>query len=164
MEYPRFLVLEASSYQEDAYPVAACWSISDGQLKDVLIRPEQEWLKSDSSNEDSQVISRQQLELTGESALDVVRELSEDVEKQQVYVSEPYLYRHWLGSLYGAFGAEVPFEMAPLSDLFFMPDNELEEELENLSSNLLLDLRVPEERVRTLLELYARLRDSGAIE
>ncbi len=164
MEYPRFLVLEASSYEDDAYPVAACWSISDGQLKDVLIRPEQEWIKSDASNEDSQVIPRQQLELTGESALDVVRELSEDVDKQQVYVSEPFLYRQWLSTLYGSFSAEVPFDMVPLSDLFFMSGPELEEELENLSNNLLLDLRVPEERVRTLLELYVRLRNSGAIE
>ncbi len=164
MEYPRFLVLEASSYEEGAYPIAACWSISDGQLKDVLIRPEQEWLKDDASNEDSQVIPRQQLELTGESALDVVRELSEDVDKQQVYVIEPFLYRQWLGTLYGAFAAEVPFDMVPLSDLFFMSGPELEEELENLSNNLLLDLRVPEERVRTLLELYVRLRDSGAIK
>ena len=164
MEYPRFLVLEASSYEDDAYPVAACWSISDGQLKDVLIRPEQEWIKSDASNEDSQVIPRQQLELTGESALDVVRELSEDVDKQQVYVSEPFLYRQWLSTLYGSFAAEVPFDMVPLSDLFFMSEPELEEELENLSNNLLLDLRVPEERVRTLLELYVRLRASGAIK
>jgi hypothetical protein len=164
MEYPRFLVLEASSYQEDAYPVAACWSISDGQLKDVLIRPEQEWINVDASNEDIQTLTRQQLELTGESALDVVRELSEDVDKQQVYVSETYLYRHWLSTLYSAFGAEFSFEIAPLSDLFFMSESELEEELQNLSSNLLLDLRVPEERVRTLLELYSRLRESGALE
>ncbi len=164
MEYPRFLVLEASSYQEDAYPVAACWSISDGQLKDVLIRPEQEWIKADASNEDTQTLTRQQLELTGESALDVVREISEDVDKQQVYVSETYLYQHWLSTLYSAFGAEVPFEIAPLTDLFFMSESELEEELQNLSSNLLLDLRVPEERVKTLLELYQRLRNSGALE
>ncbi len=164
MEYPRFLVLQASSYEEGAFPVAACWSIHDGQLKDVLIRPEDEWLQTDAANEDNQEISRHQLELTGESALDVVRELSEDVDKQQVYVSEPYLYRKWLSTLYGAFGAEVSFDMVPLTDLFFMSSAELEEELENLSSNLLLDLRVPEERVRTLLELYVRLRDLGTIE
>ena len=141
MEYPRFLVLEASSYEEDAYPIAASWSISDGQLKDVMIRPEDQW-----------------------RAWDVIRELSEDVDKCPVYVSEPYLYQRWLNTLYSAYGAEIPFEIYPASDLFQMSSEELEEELENLSSNLLLDLKVPEERVRTQLELFQRLLDSGLIE
>ncbi len=164
MEYPRFLVLEASSYEEDAYPIAASWSISDGQLKDVMIRPEDQWRAWDASNEDRHGITRSQIELVGETVLDVIRELSEDVDKCPVYVSEPYLYQRWLNTLYSAYGAEIPFEIYPASDLFQMSQEELEEELENLSSNLLLDLKVPEERVRTHLELFQRLLDSGLIE
>ena len=53
MEYPRFLVLESSSYDEDGYPIAASWSIADGQLKAILIRPEDEWREWDASNEDT---------------------------------------------------------------------------------------------------------------
>jgi len=164
MEYPRFLVLESSSYEEDAYPIAACWSIADGQLKDVLIRPEDEWRQWDASNEDRHGITRQQIEMVGETVLDVIRELSEDVDKQPVYVREPYMYRKWLSTLYEAYGAEVPFDVFPATDLFNMGEAELEEELENLASNLLLDLKVPEERVRTCLELYQRLMDSGLVE
>jgi len=164
MEYPRFLVLESSSYEEDAYPIAACWSIADGLLKDVLIRPEDEWTKWDASNEDRHGITRNQIEMVGETVLDVIRELSEDVDKQPVYVSEPYLYQKWLSTLYAAYGAELPFDLVPISELFSMTEAELEEELENLSSNLLLDLKVPEERVRTCLELYARLLEAGLVE
>ena len=160
MEYPRFLVLEASSYEEDAYPVAASWSISTGQLKAVLIRPEDEWRESETSTNDNHYITRSHTELVGESVLDVIRELSEDVDKQLVYASEPYLYRKWLTTMYGAYGAEVSFDIVPLTDLFLMPAGQLEEELENLASNLLLDLKVSEERVRTLLELYSRLQES----
>ena len=164
MEYPRFLVLESSSYEEDAYPIAACWSIADGQLKDVMIRPEDEWRTWDASNEDRHGITRNQIELVGETVLDVIRELSEDVDKQPVYVSEPYLYTKWLSTLYSAYGAELPFEVVPMTELFKMEEAELQEELENLSSNLLLDLKVPEEKVRTCLELYARLLSAGLVE
>jgi len=164
MEYPRFLVLEASSYEETGYPIAASWSIADGQLKAIMIRPEDEWQEWDSSNEDRHGLTRQQIEMVGESVLDVIRELAEDVDKSPVYVSEPYLYEKWLHRMYDAYGAEAPFDIYPLSDLFNMSDEELQEELEILSSNLLLDIKVPEDRVRTLLELYVRLKDSGLIK
>ncbi len=164
MEFPRFLVLEASSFEEDAYPIAASWSISDGQLKAVLIHPEEEWTQWDASNEDSHGITRDQLKLVGETVLDVIRELGEDMDKQPVYVSEPFLSDKWLSTMYSAYGAEVPFDIYPLTDLFDMSSQELEEELEVLSSNLLLDLKVSEDRVRTLLELYVRLKDSGNIK
>ena len=164
MEYPRFLVLEASSYEEDAYPIAASWSIADGQLKAILIRPEDQWRAWDASNEDRHGITREQIEMVGETALDVIRELSEDVDKSPVYVSEPYLYEHWLKTLFSAYGVEVPFDIYPASDLFQMPTAELEEELENLASNLLLDLKIPEDRVRTQLELFQRLLDSGLVD
>lgn len=164
MEYPRFLVLEASSYEEDAYPVAASWSISDGQLKAVLIRPEDEWRESETSTNNTHHITRDHTEMVGESVLDVIRELSEDVDKQPVYVSDAYLQGKWLSTLYSAYGAEVSFDIVPTTDLFLMTESQLEEELENLASNLLLDLKIAEERVRTLLELYSRLKDSGLLE
>lgn len=164
MEYPRFLVLETSSYEEDAYPIAASWSIASGELKAVLIRPEDEWTQWDASSEDQHGITRQQIEMVGESVLDVIRELADDVDKQPVYVSEPYLYEKWLNTLYGAYGAEPPFEIVDACELFKMDRAELEEELENLSLNLLLELKVPEDRMRTQLELFQRLTDSGLLE
>lgn len=164
MEYPRFLVLESSSYEEDAYPIAASWSMADGQLKAIMIRPEDEWTQWDGSNEDRHGITREQIEMQGESVLDIVRELADDMDKQPVYVSEAYLYDKWLHTLYGAYGAEPPFELVPATELFHMNERELEEELENLASNLLLDLKVAEDRVRTQLELFARLHASGLIE
>jgi len=163
MEYPRFLVLESSSYDEDGYPIAASWSIADGQLKAILIRPEDEWREWDASNEDAHGITRQQIEMVGESVLDVIRELADDVDKQPVYITEPYLYEKWLNTMYGAYGAEVPFELVPVGELFQMSNEELEEELDNLAGNLLLDAKIPEDRVRTMLELYVRLKDSGLI-
>ena len=163
MEYPRFLVLESSSYEEDAYPIAASWSIADGQLKAIMIRPEEEWQEWDASNEDSHGITRNQIETVGESVLDIIRELSDDVDKQPVFVTEPYLYEKWLTTMYRAYGAELPFDLVPASDLFNMSNEELEEELEVLAGNLLLELKIPEDRVRTMLELYVRLKDSGLI-
>jgi hypothetical protein len=41
---------------------------------------------------------------------------------------------------------------------------EVEEELTNISNNLLLDLKVSEDRVRCMLELYQRLSEAEIIE
>jgi hypothetical protein len=164
MEYPRFLVLESSSYEEDAYPIAASWSIASGELKAILIRPEDEWQQWDSTNEDSHGVTRQQIEMQGESVLDVLREMSDDFDKQPVFVMEPFLYEKWLGTMYGAYGAEVPFDLVKVEDIFKMPKDELEEELVNISNNLLLDIKVSEERVRCMLELYHRLTGAGIID
>jgi len=164
MEYPRFLVLESSSYEEDAYPIAASWSIATGELKAILIRPEDEWQQWDSSNEDSHGLSREQIEMQGESVLDVIREMSDDFDKKPVFVKEPYLYKKWLATMYQAYGSELPFDLVNVEDIFKMPHEELEEELVNISNNLLLDIRVSEERVRCMLELYQRLTLAGIIE
>ncbi len=164
MEYPRFLVLESSSYEEDAYPIAASWSIATGELKAILIRPEDEWQQWDSSNEDSHGVSREQIEMQGESVLDVIREMSDDFDKKPVFVKEPYLYEKWLDTMYQAYGSELPFDLVNVEDIFKMPHEELEEELVNISNNLLLDIRVSEERVRCMLELYQRLTQAGIIE
>ncbi|EAT13481.1 hypothetical protein HF888_08595 [Bermanella marisrubri] len=163
MEYPRFLVLEANSFEENAYPIAASWSIADGQLKAILIHPEEEWTDWDSSNEDRHGINREQLTMTGETVLDVIRELNEDVDKQPVYVTEPYLYSNWLNTMYDAYGSEVPFDLITATELFGMTETELDEELENLSLNLLLDSKVPEDKVKTMLELYQRLLEAGLL-
>lgn len=164
MEYPRFLVLESSSYEEDAYPIAASWSIGTGELKAILIRPEDEWQQWDSTNEDSHGITRQQIEMQGESVLDVLREMSDDFDKQPVFVTEPYLYEKWLNTMYRAYGTELPFDLVSTEDIFKMPLIELEEELANISNNLLLDLKVSEDRVRCMLELFHRLTAAGMIQ
>ena len=164
MEYPRFLVLESSSYEEDAYPIAASWSIATGELKAILIRPEDEWQQWDSSNEDSHGITRQQIEMQGESVLDVLREMSDDFDKQPVFVTEPYLYEKWLDTMYRAYGAEVSFDLVSVEDIFKMPLEDIEEELSNISNNLLLDLKVSEDRVRCMLELFQRLTVAGIIQ
>lgn len=164
MEYPRFLVLESSSYEEDAYPIAASWSIATGELKAILIRPEDEWQQWDSTNEDSHGITRQQIEMQGESVLDVLREMSDDFDKQPVFVTEPYLYEKWLDTMYRAYGAEVSFDLVSVEDIFKMPLVDIEEELSNISNNLLLDLKVSEDRVRCMLELFQRLTVAGIIQ
>jgi hypothetical protein len=164
MEYPRFLVLESSSYEEDAYPIAAAWSIASGELKAILIRPEDEWQQWDSTNEDSHGITRQMIEMQGESVLDVLREMSEDFDKQPVFVTEPYLYEKWLDTMYQSYDSELPFELVSVEEMFKMPNEELEEELINISNNLLLDIKVSEERVRCMLELFHRLTVAGVIE
>ncbi len=164
MEYPRFLVLESSSYEEDAYPIAASWSIATGELKAILIRPEDEWQQWDSTNEDSHGITRQQIEMQGESVLDVLREMSDDFDKQPVFVTEPYLYEKWLDTMYRAYGAEVSFDLVSVEDIFKMPLEDIEEELSNISNNLLLDLKVSEDRVRCMLELFQRLTVAGIIQ
>ena len=132
MEYPRFLVLESSSYEEDAYPIAASWSIATGELKAILIRPEDEWQQWDSSNEDSHGLSREQIEMQGESVLDVIREMSDDFDKKPVFVKEPYLYKKWLATMYQAYGSELPFDLVNVEDIFKMPHEELEEEIVNI--------------------------------
>jgi hypothetical protein len=164
MEYPRFLVLESSSYEEDAYPIAASWSIATGELKAILVRPEDEWQQWDSTNEDTHGVTRSQIEMQGESVLDIIREMSDDFDKQPVFVTEPYLYGKWLSTMYQAYGSELPFDLVPIEEIFKMTLEEVEEEITNISNNLLLDLKVSEDRVRCMLELYQRLSEAEIIE
>jgi hypothetical protein len=54
--------------------------------------------------------------------------------------------------------------LVSVEEMFKMPNEELEEELINISNNLLLDIKVSEERVRCMLELFHRLTVAGVIE
>jgi hypothetical protein len=164
MEYPRFLVLEANSYDEDGYPIAAAWSLGEGTLKSVLVRPEDDWHEWDASNEDRHSITREQIEIMGESVLDLLREMSDDFEKVPVYVESTYLSEIWLNRMYEAYGAELPFEIYPVTDAFTgFDEHALEQELQVLADNLFLDLRIPEEKVRLYLELYHRLTNASLV-
>ena len=117
MSYPLFLDLEGSSYDEDSYPIAAAWSLPDGQIKSVLIVPEDDWQDWDPGNFAARGITREYLFEQGYSALEVIREMIQDLADARVYMDGMDYDRELLEKLFDVYGEEPNFELTPIAEL-----------------------------------------------
>ena len=67
--FPLFIDIETSSADDTAFPTSISWSLPDGQLKSVLIIPDDEWEPWDNTDAD---IDLQHLFDQGVSGPDVI--------------------------------------------------------------------------------------------
>lgn len=118
MPYPLFIDFEASSYEEDSYPIAVSWSLPDGQIKSVLIIPEDDWTDWDPGNAMARGITREHLFEQGFSALDVIREMNEDLADAQVFIDGLDYDQELLDRLFEAYGETPAFELVSVGELF----------------------------------------------
>jgi hypothetical protein len=114
--YPLFLDLEGSSYDEDSYPIAAAWSLPNGDIKSVLIVPEDDWTDWDHGTLAARGITREHLYEQGFSALDVVREMMTDFADATVYVDGVDYDQELVERLFEAYGEEPNFEVRPVGE------------------------------------------------
>ena len=115
MPYPLFLDLEGSSHDEGAYPIAASWSLPDGQIKSSLIMPEDDWEDWDVGNLAARGITRDHLLDQGFSALDVIREMNLDFGDARVYIDGLDYDQELLDRLFEAYGEDPTFELVSIS-------------------------------------------------
>ena len=118
MPYPLFIDFEASSYDEESYPVAVSWSLPDGQIKSVLIVPEDDWTDWDPGNFAARGISREHLFEQGFSALEVIREMNQDLADARVFVDGLDYDQDLLDRLFEPFNDLPAFEISSVSELF----------------------------------------------
>src|SRR5690554_6982910 len=80
---PRFLDIEYCQTEDALFPVAIAGSLADGQMKTVVITPEESWLPEDG---DLGVIDLLYLEEQGVPLLELVEERDEGLPDEHDYV------------------------------------------------------------------------------
>lgn len=147
--FPLFIDIETSSADDTAFPTSISWSLPDGQLKSVLIIPDDEWEPWDNTDAD---IDLQHLFDQGVSGPDVIRELNEDLDGQTVYVDGLDNDESYIELLFDTYQSSIGFEIATLKDLF--PRQNIENIL-NLRNEIAhkyqLDIELIEDKVRSLI-------------
>lgn len=155
--FPLFIDIETSSADENAFPTSISWSLHDGQLKSVLIIPDDEWDPWENADAD---IDLQHLFDQGVSGPDVIRELNEDLDGQTVYVDGLDEDENLIELLFDTYQSSIGFEIATLKDLFPKQNIESILSLRNeISNEYQLDIEQIEDKVRALIFLVNDMPD-----
>lgn len=149
--YPLFIDIEASSADANGFPTAISWSLPDGQLKSVLIIPDDEWEPWENSDAG---LDLQHLIDQGMTGTDIIRELNEDLDGQTVYIDGLDEDERLLDMIFDTFEQSIGFEIASMTELFkpFDLESLLLMRLE-IALNHQLDLDVIDDRIRALIYL-----------
>ena len=119
--FPLFIDIEASTPDENGFPVSISWSLPDGQLKTALLIPDDEWDPWENVSHD---IDLQHLFDQGVSGPDVIRELNEDLDGQTVYIDGLDEDEHLIEKLFETYEQSIGFEIASVTELFSKHDLE----------------------------------------
>jgi len=156
---PRFLDIEYCQTDDVLFPTAIAWSLGDGQMKSVVIAPDDAWLPEDGDLGDIDLLY---LEEQGVPLLELVRELHEDLPDQTVYVDGMDPDEILIDLIFSALQQDAPFEIAPVSELIPGLDTEsLEDRRRQLMFDEGLEPQLPENGVYALLLLA---RETGLLD
>ncbi|BEH14927.1 hypothetical protein [Marinobacter shengliensis] len=151
MSIPRFLDIEYCQTDDALFPVAMAWSLEDGQMKTVVIAPEEAWLPDDGDLGDFDLLY---LEEQGVPLLELVQELHQDLPDQTVYVDGMDPDEILIDLIFSAVSQDAPFEIAPISELITGIDSDtLEDRRRQLMFDEGLEPQLPENGVYALLML-----------
>jgi hypothetical protein len=149
--FPLFLDIEMSTPDDNGFPTSISWSLPDGQLKSVLIIPDDEWDPWENANPE---IDLQHLFDQGVSGPDVIRELNEDLDGKTVYVDGLDDDELLLEKLFDTYEQSIGFEIATVSELF--PKHNIEHILalrNEIAREYQLELESIEDKVRACIFL-----------
>ena len=126
-----FLDFEASSLNDDGYPIEVGWVFEDGRSESYLITPAPNWVDWDPGAEALHGISRATLKAEGVSHDLVAHRLLDSLSDHVVYASAPSWDGKWLSVLFRAAG--IPRHAMRLRDT---DEAYVEAAIEVLSANL----------------------------
>ncbi len=109
-----FLDFEASSLNDEGYPIEVGWVFEDGRSEAYLIKPAVKWTDWDASAEALHRISRARLEAEGTAHDVVAQRLLDTLGDHIVYASAPSWDGKWLSVLLR--GAGLPRHALRLKD------------------------------------------------
>jgi hypothetical protein len=153
--YPQFIALD-SSHGEQAFPVAISWSLEDGQLKSVLIIPDDAWepWEHNQSQYDTDYLINH-----GATCPEILQELLSDMESHELFASDLEQDLALLEKICQSCGQERDIDLLPFQLAFEEHDSEeIWQEYEVVTEYQGMDLSVCEERVRALVYLAEHLR------
>jgi len=155
MSRPLFLDIEASSYDDDAFPVSLAWSLPDGRIKTVLVMPDESWNLDEVERLPFDI---QHYYDQGFSTSDIAHEINIDLDGSTVYVDGIDPDELWLEKIFEACGIEPTFELARMDDLFIGHEYASQLEIKNaIAQQHGLDTTLPEHSVLSLLYLSQQL-------
>jgi hypothetical protein len=155
MEFPSFIDIEFSTPDDGGYPTAISWSLPNGQIKSVLITPDDDWDPWDNTDNEVDI---QFLYDQGVSGPDLIRELNLDLDGKTVFVDGLDEDEKLLDLLFETYNNELSFEVATISQLFTGETFEsLLAQRTELAYENQLDLETIEDNVRSLLYLSKEL-------
>ncbi|MCH8497633.1 MAG: hypothetical protein LAT63_04110 [Marinobacter sp.] len=151
MSVPLFIDIEYVQSDDCCFPTAIAWSLPSGQIKAVVIEPDDSWLTDEVEDLD---VDLRYLREQGVPLLELVRELNEDLSNQSVFSDgldpDPQL----ADILFEAVDMETPFEILPIEELIEHADRQtLEDHRRALLFERGLEPQLPENGVYALLLL-----------
>lgn len=158
MRPPQFLKFEYDDAGPRLYPTAAAWSLENGQIKSVVLMPEEEWLPEDSADWQ---LDEAHFKEQGVPAVEVIREMNEDLAEVTVYTDGLGPDEELRDLLFETLNHAATFEIAPLSDLLPQPGEELIDRYSQRIFEEGLDPRIAETGVYALLLLA---REEGLLQ
>jgi hypothetical protein len=147
--FPLFIDIEASAPHENGFPISISWSLADGQLKSVLITPDDEWDPWDNADPE---VDLQHLFDQGVTGPDVIRELNEDLDGKTVYVDGLDEDELLLEKLFDTYQQSFGFEIARVNELF--PRHDIEKILSmrnDIARDYQLDPESIEDKIRAFI-------------
>lgn len=151
MQYPHFLAVDGSSWEEQAHPIAIAWSLDDGTIKTTMIQPEDDWDDWDFVLEDLHGINQDTLYQRGETCYSVLRELEHDLRQPRVATDDRERCELLLEKLYEGCGRDISLEIDD-----YLDDVQDTSHIEEIRDQLQLSQQMCEDRVRLMLEIWAR--------
>jgi hypothetical protein len=155
---PQFIDIESSSYDEDSFPICVAWSTPDGQIKNILVMPDEEWNPQDSPLPEETL---QHLYDHGVSGIDIIREMNCDLDGKAVFVDGIGYDSELLEKLYEAFGDEPTFEIASMSELF--TNRSFEDIMDNRKQVIQDNSLDTDQAEHNVLSLLMLARESGLL-
>lgn len=114
MSIPLFLDIEFCRTASHFFPTGIAWSLPDGRIKTTLVVPDDDWLPELAEDPD---VDLQLLYEHGAPAIEVVREMNEDLADQTIYCDDLIPKEQLLDLLFSTVHSQPAFELLPLSDL-----------------------------------------------
>ncbi|WP_233266409.1 hypothetical protein [Cobetia sp. L2A1] len=157
-DFPAFIAVETG--EDSSLPLAIAWALPDGQMKHVLIQPDDEWL--DNELLELGDYSLEDLRSFGVSPLDVLKELEQDYYQTTLYTTGINDDEHSLARLFDAYNMDPFIEFAPAESLYpeFSP-GEWARERNNVMFEQGLQPFRPDNEVLVMLAIHTRLRGDG---
>ncbi|MGS0466934.1 hypothetical protein ACU8V3_07020 [Cobetia marina] len=113
-DFPAFIAVETG--EDSSLPLAIAWALPDGQMKHVLIQPDDEWL--DGEMLELGDYSLDDLRSFGVSPLDVLKELEQDYYQTTLYTTGVMDDEQALARLFDAYNMDPFIEFAPAEGLY----------------------------------------------
>ena len=153
MPEPRFLDIEYCQTEDTLFPVAISWSVENGQMKTVVIAPDDAWIPEDGDLGDFDLLY---LEEQGAPLIEIVHELHQDLPDMTVYVDGMDPDEVLVDLIFTAVDSEAPFEIVSIDSLVTtLSREELDDRRRQLLADEGLEPQLPENGVYALL-LIAR--------